>query len=131
VGDPSAVAVINGADQLLEVSAGQIFFQFAFGDFGEEFAATHVFHDEEDFCLRRHHFLEFHHVWMSHQTHNRDFAFDLFHHPFLPHLLFAHYFDRHALARAYLLPVIHFGKRPLTEKPPHLVLSEHRVTLFH
>ena len=131
VGDPSAVAVIDGADQLLEIFAGLIFFELAFGDFGEEFAATDVFHDEVYFCLCGHHLFEFDNVWMSNQTHNRDFAFDLFHHPFLPHLLFTHYFDRHALACAYLLPIIHFGKRPLPQKPPQLVLSEHRLTLFH
>ena len=47
----SVVAKVDGADQLLEVFPGLIFFEFPLGDFGEELAAFDVLHDEEDFGL--------------------------------------------------------------------------------
>ena len=45
------MAEVDGADQLLEVFPGLIFFEFPLGDFGEELAAFDVLHDEEDFGL--------------------------------------------------------------------------------
>jgi hypothetical protein len=51
VGNSSAVAEVDDADQLLEVFPGLIFFEFPLGDFGEELAAFDVLHDEEDFGL--------------------------------------------------------------------------------
>ncbi|KAK9912883.1 hypothetical protein M0R45_036717 [Rubus argutus] len=51
VRNSSVVAKVDGADQLLEVFPGLIFFEFPLGDFGEELAAFDVLHDEEDFGL--------------------------------------------------------------------------------
>lgn len=61
----SRVAEFDGGDKLLEVAAADVFFQSAFGDLLEEFAAADVLHDEVDFGFGGHDLVELDDVWMA------------------------------------------------------------------
>ena len=124
MGDAAAVAEIDGADELLEVLSGEIFGEFSFVDFGEEFTAIDVFHDEEDFSLCGHDFLEFNDVGMADESHHRHLALDLLHESLFLELLFLDDFDGDALVGVEVSGVVDFGEVSLPQDPPHLVLVE-------
>lgn len=128
MGDAAAVAVVDGADELLEVLSGEVFGEFSFVDFGEEFSSFNVFHDEEDFALGGHDFLEFNDVGMAHQFHDRNLAFDLLHETLFLELLFLDDLDGHVLVGDEVSAVVDLGEVPLPEHPAHLVLVEDYVS---
>jgi len=128
VGDAAAVAVVDGADELLEVLSGEVFGEFSFVEFGEEFSAPDVFHDEEDLSLGGHHFLQFHDVGMPHQFHHRNLAFYLLHESLLLQLLLLYDLHRHVVVGEEVSAVVDLGEVPLPQHPPHLVFVEDYVS---
>ena len=124
MGDAAAVTEIDGADELLEVLSGEIFGEFSIVDFGEEFTAIDVFHDEEDFSFGGHDFLEFNDVGVADEFHHRHLALDLLDESFLFELLFLDDFDGDALVGVEVSAVVDFGEVSLAQDPPHLVLVQ-------
>ncbi|KAG2274189.1 hypothetical protein Bca52824_056744 [Brassica carinata] len=91
----------------MEISARRVLVELAFGDFVEKLAASNELHDEEDLGLGGHDFFQLDDVGVTNEFHDRDLAFDLFHHALsFQYMILVDDFDGDALAAGDLFAVV-------------------------
>ncbi|KAI5414227.1 hypothetical protein KIW84_058387 [Lathyrus oleraceus] len=110
----AAMTKINRTNQLLKVLPRNLFLHLPFGNFREKLAAFDVFNNHEHFGFVRHNLFEFNDVRMTNETHNRNFAFDLFHESLFFELLLFNHFYSNVLVGANVSSMKHFGEISLT-----------------
>ena len=126
---PSAVAVTNSINQLLEIFSCHILPQPPSGHFIEKFTTFHHFHCKIYLCLACHDLMKLNNVGVPHKAHQRDFALELLLHPHLNHRPFVENFDGDALASLQVPCVVNFGEIALAKKMSNLVLLHQNCCL--
>jgi len=113
--DATAVAEIDGGDELLEVEARRLLSEAAAGDLVKELAAAHELHGDVDLGLAGHDLVELHDVGVLHHVHGRDLPLDLLHHPHLHQFLLPHNLHGHALSGLQVPRVVHLRERSVPQ----------------
>ena len=101
----------------MEIFSRLLFLQFPLIDSPvKELATLNVLHDDVNLGFGRHDIIELNSLGVSHQTHNRYFAFNLLHHFDSLDLSFVHGFNGNDLAGIEDPNVVDLGERPLSRK---------------